>query len=160
MKFKRIWLNNFEFQTQLEVLSNHSNNIKQVRCSAPIPPTMTDAAFTRYSPIEVWVSVEETEDPKGDFVAESEFNVVRHNEAVRNIPNLTESFPFPSDFEKISAVDYEISIFRISYAVTDAEERSERAFPLGSDQGGISFSNWLRFVPIKLDKVLMLGWYG
>ena len=64
--------------------------------------------------------IQESEEPKGNTVAETDLNVVDCEVTVRNIGNLFKSLSFASDFEKMFPVDKEIPLFWVSDIVQDA----------------------------------------
>ena len=56
-------------------------------------------------------SIEEAEEPQGDFVAEAELDVVGSDESVRDIADLGEALASAADFKEVTSVNDEITVF-------------------------------------------------
>ena len=55
--------------------------------------------------------IQESEEPEGDFVAKSDFNVTLYDKTVWNVLYLVEALAFATDFKEILPVHKEIALF-------------------------------------------------
>ena len=58
-----------------------------------------------------FMSVKHAEEPEGDFVAKSDFNVTLYDKTVWNVLYLVEALAFATDFKEIFPVHKEIALF-------------------------------------------------